>query len=151
MTYEELIEETGAEIGIAGFAPDAEGVCILASDIGEIVIMDCRDTGCERVLLNAAVADVPPEANAALLEALRANSGFRDTKGATLSVDPETKRFELSQYAALEDLDPDRFVAMVEDFATTLVDVRARLEGASLDRAPGETAVALGLEDFIRV
>lgn len=151
MTYEELIEETGAEIGIAGFAPDDEGVCILASDIGEIAIMDCRDAGCERVLLNAAVADVPPEANAALLEALRANSGFRDTKGATLSVDPETKRFELSQYAALEDLDPDRFVAMVEDFATTLVDVRARLEGASLDRAPGETAVALGLEDFIRV
>ena len=151
MTYEELIEETGAEIGIAGFAPDDEGVCILASDIGEIVIMDCRAAGCERVLLNAAVADVPPEANAALLEALRANSGFRDTKGATLSVDPETKRFELSQYAALEDLDPDRFVAMVEDFATTLVDVRARLEGASLDRAPGETAVALGLEDFIRV
>ena len=103
------------------------------------------------MLLNAAVCDVPPDANAALLEALMANSGFRDTKGATLSVDPETKRFELSQYAALEDLDPDRFVAMVEDFATTLVGIRERLEGASLDRAPEETAAALGLGEFMRV
>lgn len=63
------------------------------------------------------------------MEALKANRGFRDTKGATLSVDPETKRFELSQYAALEDLDPDRLVAMVEDFATTLTTVRGKLNG----------------------
>ena len=42
MTYEELVAETGAEIGIEGFAPDADGVCVLASDIGEIVIMDCK-------------------------------------------------------------------------------------------------------------
>ena len=65
------------------------------------------------------------------MEALKANRGFRDTKGATLSVDPETKRFELSQYAALEDLDPDRLVAMVEDFATTLTTVRGKLNGIS--------------------
>ena len=151
MTYEELIEETGAIIGIEGFTPDADGVCILASDIGEIVIMDSKNAAREFVLLHAAVCDVPPDANAALLEALRANSGFKDTKGATLSVDPETKRFELSQYAALEDLDPDRFVAMVEDFATTLVNVRERLEGASLDRSPDETAAELSLGEFMRV
>jgi len=153
MTYEELIEETGAIIGIDGFTPDADGVCILVSDIGEIVIMDCKDAARELVLLNAAVCEVPPDANAALLEALRANSGFKDTKGATLSVDPETKRFELSQYAALEDLDPDRFVAMVEDFATTLVNVRERLEDASLagEEPPAETAAALGLGEFMRV
>ena len=50
MTYEELIEETGAEIGIEGFTPDEDGVCILASDIGEIVIMDCKDAARELVL-----------------------------------------------------------------------------------------------------
>lgn len=66
---------------------------------------------------------------ALLMEALKANRGFRGTKGATLSVDPETKRFELSQYAVLEDLDPDRLVAMVEDFATTLTTVRGKLNG----------------------
>lgn len=70
-----------------------------------------------------------PDASAVLMEALKANRGFRGTKGATLSVDPETKRFELSQYAALEDLDPDRLVAMVEDFATTLTTVRGKLNG----------------------
>lgn len=151
MTYEELIEETGAEIGIEGFTPDADGVCILASDIGEIVIMNCKEGAHELVLLNAAVSDVPPDAKAALLEALSANRGFKDTKGATLSVDPETRRFELSQYSALEDLDPDKFVAMVEDFATTLVHVREKLNDASLANADGEALSGLGLGDFIRV
>jgi hypothetical protein len=151
MTYEELIEETGAMIGIEGFTPDADGICVLASDIGEIVIMDCKDDPRGLVLLNAAVADVPPDAGAALLEALKANRGFRDTKGSTLSVDPETKRFELSRYAFLEGLDPDKFVAIIEDFATALVDVRARLEGASLDQAPGDAAASLGLGEFMRV
>ena len=33
MTYEELIEEAGAAIGIEGFAPDADGICMLVSDI----------------------------------------------------------------------------------------------------------------------
>ena len=150
MTYEELVAETGAEIGIEGFAPDADGVCVLASDIGEIMIMDCKGPR-EMVLLSAAVADVPPDAGAALLEALKANRGFRDTKGSTLSVDPETKRFELSRYAFLEGLDPDKFVAIIEDFATALVDVRARLEGASLDQAPGDAAASLGLGEFMRV
>ena len=151
MTYEELIEETGAMIGIEGFTPDADGICVLASDIGEIVIMDCKEDPRGLVLLNAAVADVPPDAGAALLEALKANRGFRDTKGSTLSVDPETKRFELSRYAFLEGLDPDKFVAIIEDFATALVDVRARLEGASLDQAPGDAAASLGLGEFMRV
>ena len=151
MTYEELIEETGAVIGIKGFAPDADGVCILASDIGEIVIMDSRDASHDMVLLSAAVCDVPPDAGAAVREALRANSGFKDTRGATLSIDSETNRFELSQYARLEDLDPDKFVAMVENFATTLVNVRGRLDGASLDRDPAEVAETLGLGDLIRV
>ena len=151
MTYEELIEETGAMIGIEGFAPDADGVCVLASDIGEIVIMDCKDDPRGLVLLNAAVTDVPPDASAALLEALKANRGFRSTKGATLSIDPETRRFELSRYTFLEGLDPDRFVAIVEDFATALVDVRARIDGAQLSGDPAEVSGSLGMEDFIRV
>ena len=151
MTYEELIEETGAMIGIEGFTPDADGICVLASDIGEIVIMDCKDDPRGLVLLNAAVADVPPDAGAALLEALKANRGFRGTKGATLSIDPETRRFELSRYAFLEGLDPDRFVAIVEDFATALVDVRGRIEGAQLSGDPSEVAELLDLENFIRV
>ncbi len=151
MTYEELVEETGAMIGIEGFTPDADGICVLASDIGEIVIMDCKDDPRGLVLLNAAVADVPPDASAALLEALKANRGFRDTKGSTLSVDPETKRFELARYAFLEGLDPDRFVAIIEDFATALVDVRARIEGARLSGDSAEASEALGLDNFMRV
>ena len=151
MTYEELIEETGAMIGIEGFTPDADGICVLASDIGEIVIMDCREDPRGLVLLNAAVTDVPPEAGAALLEALKANRGFRDTKGSTLSVDPETNRFELSRYAFLEGLDPDRFVAIIEDFATALVDVRAKIEGAQISRDPDDVSESLGMEHFMRV
>ena len=148
MTYEELIEEAGAAIGIEGFAPDADGICMLVSDIGEIVIMNCKEGAHELVLLNAAVSDVPPDAKAALLEALSANRGFKDTKGATLSVDPETHRFELSRYAFLEDLDPDTFIEMVEKFATTLVSVREKLESAGDKLAEGELP---DFGQFIRV
>ena len=151
MTYEELIEETGAQIGIEGFAPDADGVCVLASEIGEITIMDCTEGLIEMVLLNAAVSDVPPDADAALLEALKANCGFKGTKGSTLSVDPETMRFELTRYAVLEDLDPEKFIAIVEDFATALVNLRDRLDGAHLSGDAEQMAESLGMDDFIRV
>ena len=147
MTYEELIEETGAAIGIEGFTPDDDGVCMLVSDIGEIVIMDCKGQK-EMVLLNATVTDVPPNAGPALLAALEANKGFKDTNGATLSVDPETHRFELSRYAFLEDLDPDKFIEIVEKFATTLVAVREKLESAGDKLAEGELP---DLGEFIRV
>ena len=147
MIYEELIEEAGAAIGIEGFTPDADGVCTLVSDIGEIVIMDCKGQK-EMVLINAAVTDVPENAGAALLAALESNKGFKDTNGATLSVDPETRRFELSRYAFLEDLDPDKFIGIVEKFATTLVAVREKLEGAGEKLADGEMPE---LGEFIRV
>ena len=147
MTYEDLIEETGAVIGIEGFTPDEDGVCMLVSDIGEIVIMDCKGQK-EMVLLNAAVTDVPPNAGASLLAALEANKGFKDTNGATLSVDPETHRFELSRYAFLEDLDPDKFIEIVEKFATTLVAVREKLESAGDKLAEGELP---DLGEYIRV
>ena len=147
MTYEELIEEAGAIIGIEGFTPDADGVCSLVSDIGEIVIMDCKSQK-EMVLLNAAVTDVPPNAGAALLAALESNKGFKDTNGATLSVDPETRRFELSRYAFLEYLNPDTFIEMIEQFATTLVSVREKLESAGDKLAEGELPE---FGEFIRV
>lgn len=150
MTYEELIDETGAMVGIEGFAPDDDGVCYLASDIGEIAIIRNREP-VDSVLLNAPVMDVPPEADVALLAALEANRGFRETKGASLSVDPETNRFELSQYAVLDGLDPDSFVAMIESFATALVELREKLEAAQ--SAGGEGAGDLGeaLSQFVRV
>ena len=147
MTYEELIEEAGAAIGIEGFAPDADGVCSLVSEIGEIVIMDCKALK-EMVLLNAAVTDVPPNAGAALLAALESNKGFKETNGATLSVDPETHRFELSRYAFLEYLTPDTFIEMIEQFATTLVSVREKLESAGDKLAEGELP---DFGEFIRV
>ncbi len=150
MTFEELIRETGAKIGLEGFAPDEDGVCTLASDIGEIAIMDFKgDT--DVVLLNAVVTDVPPEAGAALLEALKANSGFWNTKGATLSVDPETKRFELTQYAELKALNPELLVMLIEGFATTLVNVRQKLEGAFDSGDLEETISEFALAGYLKV
>ena len=151
MTYDKLIEETGAQIGIEGFAPDADGVCVIVSEIGEITIMDCTEGPVELVLLNAAVADVPPDAGAALSEALKANWCFKDTRGATLHIDSETNRFELSQHARLEDLDPDKLILIVEDFATALVDLRNRLDGEHLSGSPVAVSETLGMDGFIRV
>ena len=72
MTYEELIAATAAKIGLEGFAPDDDGVCVLQSDVGEIAILKCTDP-LDCVLLNASVADVPAAADAALLAALKAD------------------------------------------------------------------------------
>ncbi len=151
MTYKELIEETGAEIGLEGFTPDADGVCVIASEIGEIVIMDCSEGGVETVLLNAAVSDVPSDADAALLEALKANCGFTGTKGSTLSIDAETKRFELTRYEVLQDLNPDKLIAIIEDFATALVDLRKRLDGNRPSDSQSEASESPSTENFIRV
>ena len=152
MTYGELIGATAAKIGLEGFAPDEDGVCVLESDIGEIVILDCKEP-VECVLLNAAVTEVPAEADETLLAALKANKGFKDTKGATLSVDTETNRFELSQYAFLEDLDDDSFVAMIERFAGSLVGLREKLEAAQAQAGEdgGAAAIAETVSQFIKV
>ena len=63
---------------------------------------------------------------------MKSNNGFIDMHGATLTVDAETNRFELSQYAFLADLDADSFVAMIERFAASLVDMRKKIEGAKV-------------------
>ena len=120
-----------AKIGLEGFAPDDDGVCVLQSDVGEIAILNCTEP-LDCVLLNASVADVPAATDAALLAALKANNGFLDMHGATLTVDAETNRFELSQYAFLADLDADSFGAMIERFAASLVDMRKKIEGAKV-------------------
>ena len=52
--------------------------------------------------------------------------------GATLAVDAETNRFELSQYAFLADLDADSFVAMIERFAASLIDMREKIDGTKV-------------------
>jgi hypothetical protein len=152
MTFEELIDETGSLIGIEGFAPNEDGLCVIASEIGEISIIQCKNP-METVLLNAPITEVPAAADAALLAALEANKGFRDTKGATLSVDAETNRFELSQYALLDDLDPDSLVAMIEDFATTLVGLRDKLNAAQsqADGDGGAAELEETISQFIRV
>jgi hypothetical protein len=149
MTYEELVKATGVLVGIEGFAPDEDGVCYLVSDIGEIAIIQCREP-VECVVLNAPVMVVPDGASATMLAALEANKGFRETKGATLSVDTETNRFELSQYALLEDLSAESFVAMIEDFATTLVNLREKLEAAQSQSGGGE-ALEEAVSQFMRV
>ena len=58
---------------------------------------------------------------------------------------------EIFKVLSFQGLDPDKFVSMVEDFATALVELRERLEGAHLSGDPKEVAESLGMEDFIRV
>ena len=45
----------------------------------------------------------------------------------------------------------DKLVAIVEDFATALVDLRERLGGEHLSGSPEEVAESLGMEGFIRL
>jgi len=150
MTFEELIRETAARIGLEDFAPDADGVCTLVSDIGEIGIMDCKGAK-EMVLLNAAITYVPPDAGAALTEALKANRYFEGTRGATLSIDSETNRFELTQYAELGALNAELMVMIIEEFATTLVKLREKLESAVASGNFTDVVCEFALAGYLRV
>ena len=150
MTFQELIQATGALLGLEGFQPDEDGFCTLESEEGAITIAYIPDAY-EMILVRAVVGEVPAEASGTVLHrALEANSGLRETDEATLSVNPDTGCFELARFLPLEGQEPKALLEVIEGFAATLVEVRGRLlEGGEAE--PGESeeaAPASPPEDF---
>ena len=141
MTFQELIQGTGELLGLEEFAPDEEGFCTLESEEGAINIINISEEY-KLVLLQAVVGALPVEnSEAAIHKALEANCGFKQTGGATLSINSETGEFELVRYLALELLEPASFLAFLERFAATLLEVRGILkETEPEDAEAGEEA-----------
>ena len=122
--FNDLMAEFGKILGIEGFAPDAEGVCILQSEEAEIRIIHCPEAD-DTLLLSAVVMSLPKDGGRSLLAALGANHRFLATGGATASMDPESEELVLSQYLPLAVLAPRSLVALVEKFSSALIALRS--------------------------
>ena len=135
--FNDLMAGVGDILGIEGYTPDAEGVCILESEEAEIRIIHCPEAD-EMLLLMATVMPAPPDGGRMLLAALDANHRFKGTRGATVSLDPESGELVLSHYLPVDILTPRSFVAMLEAFSSALMAIR------SIDA--GETAPSPGAD-----
>lgn len=126
-TFARLIGETGRLLGIDGLEPDAEGVVEFASDDADIAVI--YSTEAEDVFLMTATAiPLPPQAGDSVLAALKANHGFKATRGCTISLDQEEGRLVLSEYLPLQCMTPESMIAVLERFTSVLLSLRPVLE-----------------------
>ena len=134
-SFSELMAETGDILGIEGLEPDAEGVCILASDEAEIYLINCPEAG-DMILITSSFMPLPPDGDRALVAALKANHLFEKTRGATLSLDPETEMISLSRFVPLAALTPEFLINLVEEFSSALVSFRSYFEEENFKVSP---------------
>ena len=138
--FNDLMAGVGDILGIEGYTPDAEGVCIIESEEAEICIIHCPEAD-DMVLVMATVMPLPPDGGRSLIAALDANHRFKGTRGSTVSLDAESDELVLSQYLPVDILTPRSFVALLEAFSSALIALRAiDTEGRTPPPAvPGET------------
>lgn len=131
-TFARLIGETGRLLGIDGLEPDAEGVCIIASEETEILVIDCTDDA-DAVLLTATLMPLPPDPHKAAVAALKANHGFRATRGATISFDQDARNLVLSRHMPFQALTPESLVEAIEEFSSALLALRPVIEDSEME------------------
>lgn len=136
MDSHELIGALGAKLGLDLALED--GACALEADGFRVTIHDLPEL--EAIALVGDAGEPPPERLEGLYRAmLESNHLFRDTAGATLSVDPATGRVSLCRMVPCRLLDGDGFVAVAEQFVNTL-EVWARIVREYRDVAAAATA-----------
>ncbi len=125
-TFAEIIAETGNLLGIDGFEPDAEGVCVIASEEAEVSLLYCPDAG-DMVLVTAKLMDLPSDDGNVLVAALEANHRLEATNGATISLDEEENSLVLSMYLPLDLLTAEALVSRLEAFMAAFFSMKEKL------------------------
>lgn len=123
-TFHELIADTAAYLGFDELEPDENGICEFISEEAQILVMGCPEAE-DSVLVTAKVAPAIDHYN--LLLALKTNHRFLETKGATLSIDPEDESLVLSFHRPLHTLDGKKMAELLEAFMTVLLSLRETL------------------------
>ena len=137
MEFKELIAEFAARVGVTeSVVIDDENRCAFEIDGMGVIAQGLDEVGV--VSLLAFIAPPPPERLERLYRRLlEANHLYRETFGATLSVDPRTGSVRLCRCVPYPALGGDRLEALVLGFITALADWRRRVR----DFRPEETAV----------
>lgn len=120
-TFHELIADTAAYLGFDELEPDENGICEFISEEAQILVMGCPEAE-DSVLVTAKVATVIHHYN--LLLALRTNHRFLETKGATLSINPEDNSLLLALHRPLGSLNGEKMAELLETFMATLLALR---------------------------
>ena len=119
MELSEIMEQFAQKIGLADFAPDADGSYRLAIDDMTVSFVD---EGESRTLATyAEIGDPPPEGVTALYRVLmEAMFMGQATCGSAFSVEPNSGKIFLHRVDSLAALDADAFSAMLEKFVNVL-------------------------------
>lgn len=118
MEAKEMIKTFCERLGIQSEA-NAEGIYAFEVDSFEFAIHDLSEQ--HRIALVGDLGMIPeahPEGLFRLM--LEAQHGFRETKGATFSIDRERERLSLCQVLSCAELDNDVFFKEVEHFVNQL-------------------------------
>lgn len=135
MTFEKLIDELGAKIGVE--IEDAGGAAAMEID-GMLVVL--QDAG-ELLLLRAEVGEIPEDGKPAILSsAMEANFLYQGTGGATLAVNPADGLLHIHKYNWMDRLDADAVLDALDRLADSAAAWRKILADyrphASVDNMP---------------
>jgi hypothetical protein len=136
-----LLRALGQAIDMPQLAFDADGTCVLRFDGTTVMLED--DAGQHRIVLHAAIGTAPAEGRAAFFaRLLEANLLWRDTAGATFSLDKASDRVLLMLAIPLDTAPvrvPDlvgRFVDAAEAWVGLLPGLSPEAGGAPAHEAP---------------
>ena len=133
----DLVAALARQLGIEGLALDDDG--LRAFEIGEKMTVHLQaDPASHEFVLYAVAGSLPADPPAArLLELLNANRFWRDTGGATLSVDDERPpRVIMARRVSWVGTTPAEFNEAFATFVDYLADWWTRLDHASQGSAP---------------
>ena len=117
MEAHELLKALGEAIGIE-LAFDEDGIAAFAADDMGVTLRNLPETGA--IVIEGDLGAPPPENPIGLYKAvLESQHLFRDTVGATISIDPDTGRFTLCRVLVAQLFDGPSFVDAVGRFIST--------------------------------
>lgn len=128
MLFKELISDLAERAQVqGGIDIDDENRCFMEFDDMGVIIQGVDETS--QVLLISAIGEPPPERLEGLYrELLAANHLFKETSGATLSVDPEDGWVYLCKILPYAAVDGDAFVAELGNYVNAVAGWRTRIK-----------------------
>ncbi len=147
METSELIKSFGAKLGI-DLEPNDDGIYSFEADNLSVSILDLPELDCTALVGD--LGEPPPEGLEALYKVMmEANHLFRDTHGATLSLNPENSHFEICKALPNKLLDTDSFFLEIERFVNIL-EVWSKIVLNYRGAPTEESLPSLGTNGFIQ-
>ena len=137
---QQLVRHLAEATGLAHLALDAENGCALRVDESLDLEIDFGASASE-LRLSGVIGTYPPGLELAALRAIAgANLGWAGTGGGTLAANTERRQVVLQYREALDGLEPERFVRLIEGFLDTADAWRRILTELRPDEAPPDAA-----------